>query len=216
VRVELILAALLLAGLAGPRMAFPTPRFIRRRASRLAARRAAGRVEDQLPLAAAELAAHVRAGRSLAQAIAGCAEDLPQPVASHMRSAAHAVSLGKPPGEAVRELGTGEEVRLIAAAVQLQARVGGDLSDVLDRMSGTLLERRAQRRAAAVATAQARATARMVSGLPLVGIGGLFLVDRAALSALLTSPLGWAALAVSAALTVVAHLLIRRIARVIA
>jgi tight adherence protein B len=114
----------------------------------------------------------------------------------------------------VLELGPGDEVRLISAAVALQARVGGDLSEVLDRISETLLERRAQRRAAAVATAQARATARMVSGLPPVGLGALFLVDRDAVSALLASPLGWLSIAVAAGLTVVAQLVIRRIARV--
>jgi tight adherence protein B len=213
-RPALIAAAVLVGCLATPAVRPAAPRFLRTRLSRFADRRVAGRVEDQLPLAAAELAAHVRAGRSLAQAIGGCAADLPEPVAGRMRAAAAAASLGKAPAEAVLELGANDEVRLIAAAVGLQARVGGDLSEVLDRMSGTLLERRAQQRAAAVATAQARATARMVSSLPAAGLAALFLVDREAVSALLASPLGWVAIAISAGLTVAAHLVIRKLARV--
>jgi tight adherence protein B len=214
VRPELIAAALVVAALAVPPARPAAPAVLRRRLSAVADRRLARRVDDQLPLVAAELAAQVRAGRSLAQAIEGCAADLPEPVAGRMAAAAAATSLGEPPSEAIVVLGDGDEVRLIAAAVGLQTRVGGDLAEVLDRMSTTLLERRAQRRAAAVATAQARATARMVGWLPVVGLGALYLVDRPAVSGLIRSPFGWAALAASAGLTALAHVVIRRIARV--
>ena len=213
-RPELIAAAALAAALARPEIRPAPPAAVLAGLSRLADRRLARRLDDQLPLAAAELAAHVRAGRSLAQAIDGCALDLPQPLGSRMTAASAAVALGEPAAEAILALGSGDEVRLIAAAVALQARVGGDLAQVLDRMSATLLERRAQRRAATVATAQARATARMVSWLPAAGLAALYLVDRPALSGLIASPVGWAALAVSAGLTAAAHLAIRRIARI--
>ena len=172
-RPELIAAAALAAALARPEIRPAPPAAVLAGLSRLADRRLARRLDDQLPLAAAELAAHVRAGRSLAQAIDGCALDLPQPLGSRMAAASAAVALGEPATEAILALGSGDEVRLIAAAVALQARVGGDLAQVLDRMSATLLERRAQRRAATVATAQARATARMVSWLPAAGLAAL-------------------------------------------
>src|SRR5207253_2071878 len=70
----------------------------------------------------------------------------------------------------------------------------------LDGMANLLLERRDARRAAEVATAQARATARMVIALPGAGLVALGLLDRAALGALLASPFGWLSLVASAGL----------------
>ena len=55
---------------------------------------------------------------------------------------------------------------------------------------------------------------RLVSAMPLVAMAALWLLDRPALTALLASPLGWAALACSAVLVLAGHLLIGRIAAV--
>jgi Flp pilus assembly protein TadB len=94
VRPELIAAAALAAALAGPNVRPAPPAAVRAGLSRIADRRLARQLDDQLPLAAAELAAHVRAGRSLAQAVEGCALDLPQPLGSRMAAASAAVALG--------------------------------------------------------------------------------------------------------------------------
>jgi tight adherence protein B len=171
---------------------------------------------EQLAGVVAELAAHVRAGRSLAQAVDGCAADLPYPSAGRVRAAAEGIALGRPPSLALRSLGENEDVDLLLAAVALQARHGGDLADLLDRLSSLIAERRDQRRIAAVATAQARATASMVTLLPAAGIGFLWLIDRPSLVALLRSPIGWATLLCSCLLTALGWAAIRRMARVAA
>jgi tight adherence protein B len=157
-------------------------------------------LSGQMHLFAAELAAHVRAGRTLAQALGDVAEDLPEPIASDVRAADTAVRLGGAPAEALLVVG-GDGGAILRAAVGAQLRVGGDLAELLDGLAETLLEREAQRRAAAALTAQARATARMVSAMPLVAVAALALIDRAAFTALVESPLGLGALAVSAVLT---------------
>ena len=54
-------------------------------------------VAGQMPLVAAELAAHVHAGRTLAQAIGDVAEDVPEPARSELTVAAAAIRLGMPP-----------------------------------------------------------------------------------------------------------------------
>ena len=111
-------------------------------------------------------------------------------------------------------LGHGEDVQLITCATELHTRFGGDLAALFEGIAEALHERAALRRSAAVATAQARATGRLVSAMPLVAMAALWLLDRPALTALLASPLGWAALAFSAVLVLVGHLLIGRIAAV--
>jgi tight adherence protein B len=102
----------------------------------------------------------------------------------------------------------------LRAVVEMQARTGGDLALLLDRMADLLRSREEQRRAAAVATAQARATGRMVTAMPVFGIGSLWLLDRPGFGLVMRSPIGWAALVVSALLAAVGHVLIRRIAAV--
>ncbi|HEX2589400.1 MAG TPA: type II secretion system F family protein [Gaiellales bacterium] len=164
---------------------------------------------------ASELAAHVRAGRTLAQALGDVAADLPEPIRSAVRDADAAVRLGAAPAEALGLIG-GDGADILAVAVGAQLRAGGDLAALLDGLSEALVEREAQRRTAAMLTAQARATARMVAAMPAVAVCALAVLDRSAFSALVGSPLGLAALAVSAVLTLLGLSLVRRLAAVAA
>jgi len=170
---------------------------------------------EQLALVVEILAAHVRAGRSLAQALADAVEDEPEPIGARVGAAAAAAALGTPVADALRMLGDGPDVAYLAAAVRLQTRAGGDLAILLERTAELLHERRAQRRAAEVATAQARATGRIVSGMPALGVAALYLADRPGFDLLVRSPLGWAALAMSAGLAAVVHVVIRKLAEVV-
>ena len=54
----------------------------------------------QMHLVAAELAAHVRAGRTLSQAVGDVADELPEPAAGALREVDAALVLGMPPAEA--------------------------------------------------------------------------------------------------------------------
>ena len=181
---------------------------------RLAARRDARLRTAQLPVAVSVVAAYVRAGRSLRQAIADAARDVPEPSASSLRAAAAAIAVGAPPAEALAALGRDADVDHLRAVVEMQARTGGDLVLLLERMADVLRTREELRRAAAVATAQARATGRMVTAMPAFGIGALWLLDRRGFGLVVASPIGWAAIAASVVLAVAGHVLIRRIAAV--
>ena len=181
---------------------------------RLAARRDARLLRTQLPLVVSVLAAYVRAGRSLRQAVDHAAEDAPDPSGCALRNAAAAIALGAPPAEALRALGDDPDVKHLVAVLEMQARTGGDLALLLDRMAEVLRAREELRRAAAVATAQARATGRMVSLMPAFGLAALWLLDRPGLGLVVASPLGWAALLLSALLAGIGHVLIARIAAV--
>ena len=86
---------------------------------------------------------------------------------------------------------------------------------MLDGLAELLVERADLRRGAEVATAQARATARMVIGLPVAALFALWLLDRPALMMLAGSPFGWMSLATSAALSVLGSRLIARLGTVV-
>ena len=81
-------------------------------------------------------------------------------------------------------------------------------------MPDVLRGREELRRAAAVATAQARATGRMVTAMPVFGVAALWLLDRPGFMLVVGSPLGWAALVLSVVLAALGHVLIARIASV--
>jgi tight adherence protein B len=181
---------------------------------RLADRRDARLLRAQLPLAVSVLAAYVRAGRSLRQAVADAAGDVPDPSGRALHVAAAGIALGAPPGEALGALGNGPDVAQLVALVEMQVRTGGDLALLLDRMADVLRAREELRRAAAVATAQARATGRMVSLMPAFGLAALWLLDRPGFGLVLGSALGWAALLVSGLLAALGHVLIARIAAI--
>lgn len=188
-----------------------SPTDVRRR---IAAGRAARLRRAQLPVVVSVIAAYVRAGRSLRQAVADAAGDVPEPSAAALREAAARIALGATPDEALAAFGADPDVAHLRAVVEMQARTGGDLVLLLERMADVLRSREELRRAASVATAQARATGRMVTGMPAFGVGALWLLDRPGFGLVLGSPLGWAALLGSAILSAAGHLLIRRIAAI--
>jgi len=188
-----------------------SPTDVRRR---IAAGRAARLRRAQLPVVVSVIAAYVRAGRSLRQAVADAAGDVPEPSAAALRDAAARIALGATPDEALAAFGADPDVAHLRAVVEMQARTGGDLVLLLERMADVMRSREELRRAASVATAQARATGRMVTGMPAFGVGALWLLDRPGFGLVLGSPLGWAALLGSAILAAAGHLLIRRIAAI--
>ena len=188
-----------------------SPTDVRRR---IAAGRAARLRRAQLPVAVSVIAAYVRAGRSLRQAVADAAGDVPEPSAAALREAAARIALGAAPDEALAAFGADPDVAHLRAVVEMQARTGGDLVLLLERMADVMRSREELRRAASVATAQARATGRMVTGMPAFGVGALWLLDRPGFGLVLGSPLGWGALLGSAILAAAGHLLIRRIAAI--
>ena len=180
----------------------------------IAVRRTARRLRAQLPLVVSVLAAYVRAGRSLRQAVADAAGEAPEPSAQALRDAARAIALGASPAEALSVLGAGTDVAHLRAVVEMQTRAGGDLALLLDRFAEVLRGREELRRAAAVATAQARATGRMVTAMPVFGVAALWLLDRPGFMLVVGSLLGWAALVLSVVLAALGHALIARIAAV--
>jgi tight adherence protein B len=185
-----------------------------RRLTAWANRRREHALAGQMHLVAADLAAHLRAGRTLVQSIGDVADELPEPSRSALRDVDAALQVGVPAAEALRRFDGGPDSVVLASAVGMHLRVGGDLAALLEGLADALVEREAQRRAAAAATAQARATARMVAAMPMVAVAGLGVIDSGAFAALVSSAIGLAALAGSGVLTAIGLAMVGRIAAV--
>jgi tight adherence protein B len=144
---------------------------------------------------AADLGAGLPAGRALATASRGW---------PMLGSVARAHDLGGSVPDALRDLaarpGAGE-LRLVAAAWQVGQRNGAALSGTLEVAAASIRTRNATRRVVESELASARATARLVAGLPVLTLAMGSGAGGSPVSFLFSTPLGLACLAGGLVLT---------------
>jgi tight adherence protein B len=216
---SLAAAGWLVAGpLAGLALGTAAP-WLARTALRVRGARRRQAIAAQAPVIARALADALAGGHSVRGAIAAAARSggVPGPAGEELRAADAALELGERTDDVLRELarraGPGPCETLVAA-VLLQRDAGGDLSGLL-RSLATALEARGRVVAEArSATAQARFTATLVTGLPLAGLALAELAQPGMLAGLVTEPATAVLLACALVLQVVAFVWVRRIARV--
>lgn len=202
------------SGLAGAAAAVGSVVVVRWLLARRRAARDERLREEQLADAAAALAAGLRAGLSLAQAIAYARDESLPPLRHDLARLVSAIELGTPVGDALAHWAdaTGaEDARLVAAVVDLHRRSGGDLPSVLDGVVATLRERRAASREVRALTAQARLSGAILGTLPVGFFVFLMLTARGEMLAAISTPLGRTAVAVGLMLELVAFAWIRKL-----
>jgi tight adherence protein B len=166
----------------------------------------ADRVLETCELLAAEVAAGQPPGHALARAAAAW------PV---LAPAAEAGTLGGDLPRTLRELADrpgASELRLVGAAWEVAHRSGSGLADALDRVSTSVRADRTTRRVVESELASARATARLMAGLPVLVLllgGG---AGTSPWTFLVATPIGWACLVGGLALGLAGLWWIERIA----
>jgi tight adherence protein B len=173
-------------------------------------------LDEQLTEAVSSVAAGMRAGFSLSQALRFAAAEGSPPLAASMEALVGRSALGMPLGTSIElwsEEHGGRDVRLVAGVLRLHGRSGGDLPAVLDRLVETLRERRSAARDVRSLTAQARLSGAILGFLPLVFFGFLGLTAPHDLAVALRSPTGLTALIVGFLMQGAAFLWIRHLLR---
>jgi tight adherence protein B len=107
-----------------------------------------------------------------------------------------------------------EDARLLATAVAVQRRTGGNLVEVLGQMGQMLRERERVRRDVRVITTAPRVSGYVVALLPVVTMVAMFFTSRYYVDTLFSEPLGQLAAVTGGVLVVVGLFLNHRIAQV--
>jgi tight adherence protein B len=183
--------ALLLAALGGV-APWSLPLVARERRSR--------KLSEQLPEAVDMMARSLRAGHALTSAFQLVASEMPEPIAVEFARAYEQQRLGMSVERAVREMAArapgNADLKIFAVCTVIQKETGGNLSEILDGLGRTVRDRYRFFGKLRAPTAEAPASAWVVSLTPL-GIA-LFLVvtQPGYMRTLLVDPLGQQILAV--------------------
>ena len=181
------------------------------------ARKRQDKFEEQFPEATDLIARALRAGHALPTALQMVADEIADPVGAEFKLLFEQQNYGLSLPEALRAFG--DRVRLLDArffvtAVLTQREAGGNLSEVLDRLSGVIRERFKVKRQVRVVSAHGRITGVILGALPPVVAGLLFLTSPEHIRLLVDDTLGVYMIATALFLQCLGVLIIRRIVNV--
>jgi tight adherence protein B len=124
---------------------------------------------DQLPEALDFLSRILKAGHSFSTGLQMMSEELPQPLAGEFRRAYDEHSLGQPLEECLKHMSTrieSTDFAFFVTAVLIQRQTGGDLSEVLNNISGMIRQRIRLQQHVKAKTAEGRFTGYILSAFP--------------------------------------------------
>ena len=170
--------------------------------------------DASLPRAMELIANSMKAGQSVAQSLAAVTDNAGPPVSDEFALARREIELGASLESAlnnmVKRIGSAD-LRLMVMVITIQRSVGGDLPAILITLADTMRQREEMRSEILAATAQSRASAWIITLLPIVAALLLYFVVQDYFRPMVTNPLGWAMLILAGFLLFIGNLIIRRL-----
>jgi tight adherence protein B len=167
-----------------------------------------------LPRAMELIANSMKAGQSVAQSLTAVTDNAAAPVSDEFALARREIELGASLDSAlnnmVKRIGS-NDLKLMVMVITIQRSVGGDLPAILITLADTMHQREELRQEIMAATAQSRATALIITLLPIVAAVLLYFIVQDYFRPMLVNPIGWAMLLLSGFLLFVGNVIIRRL-----
>lgn len=164
----------------------------------------------------------LRAGYSTMQALEAVSRELPPPISDEFRRVVQEMQLGVSMEKGLENLARripSPDLDLVITAINVQREVGGNLSEILEKISHTIRERVRIKGEIRVLTSQVRSSGTLLSFLPIALGVFLFFVRNEYISKFWDPELntrlfylGFVLLGASAVLIVIGNLAIRKIA----
>ncbi len=159
----------------------------------------------------------LKTGYSLGQAIEIIAKKAPPPVSDEFEVVTTSIHFGTSVEDTLAALAKrvrSSDLDFIVVAILLHRKVGGNLPEILDNIADTIRERLRMKREMSVLTAHARASATLISALPVVLALLMYAITPNYFAPMLQSPVGWFLIAIAAALVVLGNVLMTQLSRV--
>ena len=156
----------------------------------------------------------LRAGYSFQQSMDTVAREMEPPISEEFSQVTQEVAMGVPLEislEAMNKRMDSSDFDLVVTAVIIQREVGGNLAQILDTISDTIVERIRLKREMYTLTAQGRMSAKVIFLLPFVIGTFLYVVNPSQILILFEDPIGRFALIGSFLLELVGIVVIQRI-----
>ena len=182
--------------------------------------RAAQRLDkftEQFPDALTMVARSLKAGHSFTSAVSLVGQEFPAPLGELFKTAFDQQLLGLRITDALSSMNDridSLDLRFFTTVVSINAETGGNLSEVLEKLSDTIRERLRIRRQVRVFTAQGRMSGYVMGVLPIIAFVAFNILDPQYEHELIKEPMGPYILGAGAALQLVGLLMIRNIIRV--
>lgn len=135
---------------------------------------------EQLAETLTMLTGALRGGFSLAQALTMVAKEARQPTRSELERVTQEMRLGLSINDALDNLVSrlkSTDLELVVTAIKINARVGGNLTEILDSISVTIRERDKLRREVKVITSMQRMSSYVIGALPFGLAAILFMIN---------------------------------------
>jgi len=152
------------------------------------------RFEGQLPDTLNLLATSLRAGYSLLQAIEAVGEEASEPTRREFGRAIAEIRLGRQMDDALSDIAermASQDFDWTVLAINIQREVGGNLAEVLQTTSETMVQRNRLRREMKALTAEGRISAIVLSAMPILLFVAISVLNPGYLSPLLESTIGF-------------------------
>ena len=156
----------------------------------------------------------LRAGFSFMQAFELISREMDAPMGREVQLVVNEVNLGNTLESALDNMQrrvASPDFELVVTAVLIQRQVGGDLASILDTISETIAERVRMRREVMTLTAQGRASALVVSCIPIGLAAAVSILNPNYLKPLIETELGWMFIIAAVILQLIGFMVIHRI-----
>ncbi len=169
-----------------------------------------GQLNDALGIMSNSL----RAGYSFLQSVNSVSREMPDPISHEFRRLLKELSLGQETDVALKNLASrvqSDDLDLVIRAILIQKETGGNLAEILDTISTTIRDRVKIQGEIKTLTAQGRLSGMVVSFMPVVLIGLMYLINPDYIGVLFTHPVGRMMLLGAFVNEIIGMLLIRKI-----
>ncbi len=173
--------------------------------------------DGQLAEALNMLSNSLKAGYSFFQAMDVVSKEMDAPLADEFRSVIRETSVGMDVGDALQGMAqriNSEDLDLVITAVLIQRQVGGNLSEILERIGGTIRERVRLRGEVKTLTAQGRISGLIISLLPLAVGAFVMTVNPEYVTLLFRDPIGRLMLGMAVIGQIIGAVLIRKVVQI--